>query len=186
MSTEKTKLFSTARTDVYRLTEDFSEQLQRFLIENRENFAPFEPLRTEDYFSLENIQQRITDSQPDFNAKKCLLLVFTVKGEDKIIGSINFTNFVYGVFQAGYLGFSIDKSYQGKGLMHEALQSAIAYVHENYGLHRIMANHLPDNIRSQNILARLGFEREGFARSYLKINGKWQDHVLNSYIATEK
>ncbi|GAB7216060.1 hypothetical protein [Dickeya oryzae] len=70
MSTEKTKLFSTARTDVYRLTEDFSEQLQRFLIENRENFAPFEPLRTEDYFSLENIRQRITDSQLDFKAKK--------------------------------------------------------------------------------------------------------------------
>ncbi|AUQ24495.1 GNAT family N-acetyltransferase [Dickeya zeae] len=186
MSTEKAKLFSTARTDVYRLTEDFSEQLQCFLIENRENFAPFEPLRTEDYFSLENIRQRIIDSQPDFKAQKCLLLVFTVKGEDKIIGSINFTNFVYGVFQAGYLGFSIDKSYQGKGLMREALQSAIAYVHENYGLHRIMANHLPDNIRSQNILASLGFEREGFAKSYLKINGKWQDHVLNSYITAEK
>ncbi|WES87026.1 GNAT family N-acetyltransferase [Dickeya fangzhongdai] len=186
MSTEKTTLFSTARTDVYCLTEDFSEQLQLFLVENRDNFAPFEPLRSEDYFSLDSIRQRIADSQPDFKAKKCLLLVFTLKGEDKIIGSINFTNFVYGVFQAGYLGFSIDKSYQGKGLMHEALENSIAYVHENYGLHRIMANHLPDNTRSQNILARLGFVREGFAKSYLKINGIWQDHVLNSYITPEK
>ncbi|RNM28522.1 GNAT family N-acetyltransferase [Dickeya undicola] len=186
MNTEKAKLFSTARTDVYCLTTDFAEQFQLFLVENRDNFAPFEPLRTEDYFSLESIRQRITDAQTDFKARKCLLLVFTIKGEDKIIGSINFTNFVYGVFQAGYLGFSIDKSYQGQGLMHEALESAITYVHENYGLHRIMANHLPNNLRSKNILARLGFVKEGFARSYLKINGKWQDHVLNSYIAPEK
>ncbi|ATO31978.1 GNAT family N-acetyltransferase [Dickeya dianthicola] len=186
MSIEKTKLFSTARTDVYSLTEDFSEQLQLFLVENRDNFAPFEPLRTEDYFSLDSIRQRIVDSQPDFKAKKCLLLVFTSKGENKIIGSINFTNFVYGVFQAGYLGFSIDKSFQGQGLMRETLESAIAYVHENYGLHRIMANHLPENIRSQKILASLGFVREGFAKSYLKINGTWQDHVLNSYITPEK
>ncbi|MOA64507.1 ribosomal-protein-S5-alanine N-acetyltransferase [compost metagenome] len=45
-----------------------------------------------------------------------------------------------------------------------------------------MANHLADNQRSKNTLAKLGFVQEGFARSYLKINGKWQVHVLNSYV----
>lgn len=45
-------------------------------------------------------------------------------------------------------------------------------------LHRVMANYRPENLRSERLLARLGFEKEGLARSYLKINGSWADHVL--------
>jgi ribosomal-protein-alanine N-acetyltransferase len=37
-------------------------------------------------------------------------------------------------------------------------------------------------VRSAALLARLGFEREGFARAYLHINGTWEDMVLNSLI----
>jgi [ribosomal protein S5]-alanine N-acetyltransferase len=49
-------------------------------------------------------------------------------------------------------------------------------------LSRIMANHRPENTRSANLLAKLGFEREGLARAYLRINGAWADHVLTSLI----
>jgi ribosomal-protein-alanine N-acetyltransferase len=45
-----------------------------------------------------------------------------------------------------------------------------------------MANYMPENERSANLLKKLGFEREGFARSYLKIAGRWRDHVLNSLL----
>jgi ribosomal-protein-alanine N-acetyltransferase len=182
MKDQKIKLFSTERTDVYCLTESFSQTMQAFLIKNKEKFAPFEPLRSEDYFYESSIRQRISASWVDYEAKKCLLLVFTLKDSAEIIGSVNFTNFIYGVFQAGYLGFSLDKNHEGKGLMHEVLSFSIDYVHQKYGLHRIMANHLADNQRSKNTLAKLGFVQEGFARSYLKINGMWQDHVLNSYV----
>ncbi|MBA0166127.1 GNAT family N-acetyltransferase [Pectobacterium colocasium] len=180
------KLMSTERTDIYLLNEEFVENLQVFLVENRDNFAPFEPLRHDDYFTAPSISKRIKDSLSEFEERKSLLLIFTVKGEKKVIGSINFTNFVYGVFQAGYLGFSIDQAYQGKGLMREALKVAIDYVHETYGLHRIMANHLPTNLRSSKTLESLGFIKEGYAASYLKINGFWQDHILNSLIFEEK
>ncbi len=179
------KLFSTERTDVYLLTPDLADGLQRFLLENRSHFAPFEPLRNEDYFTLHSITQRIKSAQSDYDARKCLQMVFTLKGEHNIIGSINFTNFIFGVFQACYLGFSLDQAYQGKGLMHEALSKSIGYIHETYGFHRIMANHLPDNARSSKTLASLGFVKEGYAHSYLKINGVWQDHVLNSLVLPE-
>ena len=43
-----------------------------------------------------------------------------------------------------------------------------------------MANHLPRNERSARLLARLGFEREGYARRYLQIAGVWEDHVLTA------
>ena len=66
--------------------------------------------------------------------------------------------------------------------MLEALKAAIPNVFQTHGLHRIMANYQPDNLRSEILLRRLGFEREGLAKSYLKINGRWTDHVLTSLI----
>ena len=48
--------------------------------------------------------------------------------------------------------------------------------------HRIIANYIPGNQRSQKTLNAVGFEREGYAKSYLKIAGKWQDHVLTALI----
>ncbi|QJT80540.1 GNAT family N-acetyltransferase [Kosakonia sp. MUSA4] len=175
-------LFSTERTDVYLLATDLAESFQDYLLNNRSHLAPFEPLRNEDYFQPDNIIDRIMNSLNDYENRKCLNLVFTLKNENTIIGSINFTNFVFGVFEACYLGFSLDHAYQGKGLMHEALDKSISYVREQYGMHRIMANHLPGNIRSSKTLGSLGFVKEGYAQSYLKINGVWQDHVLNSLV----
>ncbi len=66
--------------------------------------------------------------------------------------------------------------------MRESLTVAIQHVFRDIGLHRIMANYRPENTRSEHLLASLGFEKEGLARSYLKINGSWADHVLTSLI----
>jgi [ribosomal protein S5]-alanine N-acetyltransferase len=41
---------------------------------------------------------------------------------------------------------------------------------------------MPANTRSARLLERLGFEREGMARAYLKIADKWEDHVLTARI----
>jgi len=98
----------------------------------------------------------------------------------KIIGFCNFTQIFYGAFQACYLGYKIDQEYEGKGLMFEALEASIKFVFEELGLHRIMANYMPINTRSAKLLNRLGFIVEGYARNYLLINGKWEDHVLTA------
>jgi ribosomal-protein-alanine N-acetyltransferase len=45
-----------------------------------------------------------------------------------------------------------------------------------------MANYIPINIRSGKLLDKLGFQKEGLAKSYLKIARSWQDHVLTSRI----
>ena len=66
--------------------------------------------------------------------------------------------------------------------MFEILQAAIDHVFSEYNLHRIMANYIPSNIRSEKLLDKLGFQKEGLAKSYLKIAGSWQDHVLTSKI----
>ncbi len=50
------------------------------------------------------------------------------------------------------------------------------------GFHRVMAGYMPRNKKSESILHQCGFEKEGVAKSYLLINGQWEDHILTSKI----
>ena len=64
--------------------------------------------------------------------------------------------------------------------MTEIVDASVSYVFQELNLHRIMANYVPENSRSARVLEKLGFEKEGLAKSYLKIAGRWRDHVLTS------
>jgi ribosomal-protein-alanine N-acetyltransferase len=100
--------------------------------------------------------------------------------EPEVIGTCSFTQIVKGAFRACVLGYQVGRAHEGRGLMGEALAATLDYAFRELRLHRIMANHRPENARSARLLARLGFVREGYARDYLFIDGAWRDHVLTS------
>ena len=112
--------------------------------------------------------------------KSARFFIFDKKNPNQIIGMCNLTQIFRGLFQACYLGYKIDHAYEGKGLMFEALRETIRFAFEDLRLHRIMANYMPINMRSAKLLNRLGFVIEGFAKNYLLINNKWEDHVLTA------
>ncbi|WP_321885533.1 ribosomal protein S5-alanine N-acetyltransferase [Paraburkholderia bannensis] len=162
-------------------TADAAELLQ-YQLDNRQHLQPWEPLRDDAFYTIEAIQRRIAGMVYQMSEGNALHLLIRDAQHQSVIGECNFTNIVRGPFQACHLGFSISASAQGKGLMYEALEHALDFVFETYALHRVMANYRPENVRSGKLLARLGFETEGTARAYLKINGQWADHVLTSCI----
>ena len=135
-----------------------------------------------DYYDLTGVEQRIQEYAKQHKAGVALNLAAFDHDQTELLALCNFTNIVYGVFLACNLGFSISKHHEGQGLMSEILEASINHVFVDLKLHRIMANYLPHNSRSAALLSRLGFEKEGVARSYLKIAGKWQDHVLTAKI----
>ena len=69
--------------------------------------------------------------------------------------------------------------------MAEAIQLSLDFSFDTLGLHRIEAACLPSNTPSRNLLLKSGFVQEGFARSYLRINGTWQDHVCYAILRTD-
>jgi len=153
-----------------------------YYINNREHLRPWEPERQPDFYTHGTMVQRLAVMQDQMEAGLSVNLLMCDKKNGALAGIINFSNIVHGPLQACHLGFGLDAGHQGRGLMHEALEPAIHHLFEVVGLHRIMANHQPHNLRSAQVLARLGFEREGYARAYLNINGAWRDHVLTALI----
>ncbi|WP_183727333.1 MULTISPECIES: GNAT family N-acetyltransferase [Paraburkholderia] len=153
-----------------------------YSIANRAHLQPWEPSRPEAFYTLPSIEARLESMEKQIAAGLAIHLLFFDKEEGQLIGDCNFTNIVRGPFQACHLGFSIAHDHEGRGLMRECLATAIQYMFAELGLHRVMANYRPENKRSAQLLNKLGFEQEGIARAYLKINGVWADHVLTSLI----
>lgn len=53
----------------------------------------------------------------------------------------------------------------------------IAIAFRDLELHRIEANIMPHNKASLRVVEKQGFQFEGLAKKYLKIDGKWEDHI---------
>jgi [ribosomal protein S5]-alanine N-acetyltransferase len=68
--------------------------------------------------------------------------------------------------------------------MASAMQLIMRHCFNDMGLHRLEAACLPSNQASIALLKRSGFEQEGYAKSYLKIAGVWQDHLLFARLKT--
>lgn len=136
------------------------------------------PLITEDSISIKACEKKLEKARSEFLDGTSVK--FCITDNSAVVGDISFTNITRGPFQACNLGYKLDVDFEGKGVMHEALSIAIQYVFDELNVHRIMANYKPTNERSGNLLRSLGFNVEGYARDYLKLNGEWSDHILTS------
>ncbi len=152
-----------------------------FYRRNKEHLHPTNPPLPKNFYEEDFWSQRLAANQREFEADCSVRLFIRERAtEELIVGSINFGQIVRGPFQACYLGYSIDKDYEGRGYMREALEAAIEYMFNEKHLHRIMANYLPDNHRSGQLLKRLGFVIDGRSADYLYIHGSWREHVMTS------
>lgn len=162
--------------------ETEATRLLAYFEENRGHLERWSPAPPALFYTEKFWRERLAQARAEFQQDQSMKLVLRERDmpEGAVLGVCNFSNFVRGPFQACYLGYSLDHRFEGRGLMMEALRAATDYVFETLRLHRIMANYIPTNERSGRLLARLGFVREGYARDYLLIDGRWQDHILTS------
>jgi len=163
---------------------DDAERVADYWKRNAERFAPFDPPRPSGWVTKEHwvlqLAKNLHEHEVGASLKLMMQLVDDPAGE--YIAQINFAQIFRGPFLSCVLGYGIDGRHEGHGFMYEGLRAAIDYVFGTLGLHRIAANHLPNNVRSAQLLRRLGFNVEGYAREYLFIDGAWRDHVLNALI----
>ncbi len=153
-------------------------QVLDYMQRNREFLREWDPARLPGFYTLETQREMIEGDLHQTEIGQ-LAKFWIYKREElwRIIGSISLSNIVRGAFQSCHLGYRLDRDEASKGYMTEALARVIRYAFEELRLHRIEANIMPRNAASMKVAQKLGFESEGLARKYLRINGKWEDHI---------
>lgn len=112
-------------------------------------------------------------------------LLIVRNDDDAIAGVVNFSEIVRGAFQSAYVGYYAFAPLAGTGYMTEGFALALDFAFHGLELHRVEANVQPANARSLALVERLGFVREGYSRRYVKIAGRWRDHVRFGMLAEE-
>jgi ribosomal-protein-alanine N-acetyltransferase len=139
---------------------------------------PWEPLWLADSLSRRTYRRRLRHYA--FEWRKGLGYGFLLfrRADRALLGSITLSDVRHGVTQSGSLGYWIGEPHARQGYMFEALGLIQQFAFDHVGLHRLEAACLPSNEASRRLLLKAGFSEEGFAREYLHINGRWQDHLL--------
>ncbi len=102
-----------------------------------------------------------------------------------LVGVLNFSEIVRGPFQSTYLGYYGFAPHAGQGYMTEGMALGLDVAFRKLRLHRVEVNIQPTNVRSLALAERVGFTREGYSRRYVKIAGRWRDHVRLALLAEE-
>ena len=158
------------------LTVDDADELAALLAANRRFLAPYEPDRLDGFFTPAGQREQLAAAREDSWR-------FAILDGDTIAGTISLTNVVRGPLQSGNVGYWVAEDRNGRGLATAAVGELLVFAFGEAGLHRVEAGALLDNVRSQRVLERNGFERIGVARRYLLIAGEWRDHVLFQRVA---
>lgn len=144
-----------------------------------EFLKPYEPRWTSDELSRGSFRQRLRHHEADIASGRGLpWFLFGLEHDGALLGGLTLSNVRRGVAQSGTLGYWMGEKFAGQGYMREAVEAVCHSAFQRHDLHRVEAATVTDNVVSQRLLERCGFQREGVARSYLKINGQWRDHIL--------
>jgi ribosomal-protein-alanine N-acetyltransferase len=153
--------------------------------ESRAFLEPWEPRWARDELERAGWRHRIRRYREEFAAGTAIAFLIFENETGRLIGGVTIGNIRYGVSQSAQIGYWMGERYAGKGHMQDAIRVLISHAFGAMRLHRIEAACIPENARSIRVLEKAGFTREGLLRSYLRINGVWQDHYIYALIADE-
>lgn len=141
---------------------------------------PFEPRWTELDLARRVFSMRVRRARQEAeDGSDYTFFIFVTEGRRQVlVGGITLSNIRRRAAQYVNLGYWMGQDYAGRGLMTEAVGLVCPFVFETLDLHRIHAAFIPTNTASRRVLEKNGFVEEGYARGYLQINGRWEDHVL--------
>ena len=147
--------------------------------------VPWEPTWSDDALSRAAFRRRLARYALEWHSDQGYTFLLFRAEEEVLLGGISLTNVRRGVAETSSIGYWIGEKFARQGYMTEGLGLALKFAFERLRLHRLEAACLPHNAPSRGVLMKAGFREEGYAREYLCIDGKWQDHVLFGLLASE-
>jgi [ribosomal protein S5]-alanine N-acetyltransferase len=159
------------------LEESDAQELFAFELKNRAFFERVGFPRGDIYYELNSFNTMIKELIEE--QEKGLVNMYLIKNHNGIIlGRINLVSIVRGSFNKAELGYRMGEEHQGKGYATSAVKLILDRAVHNHELHRIEAGTSPDNIGSQIVLIKNGFQFVGRYNKYIYKNGKWYDSIF--------
>ena len=160
-----------------------AEAVATYYRDNRAHLQPWSPKWPDDVVSPRFWEEQASAREADVLAGTAYsMFVFERREPERVAGNISLTQIVRGPSQSCWLGYGLAEWAQGRGYMTEAVRAAVDLAFVDLGLHRVNAAYVPHNRRSGAVLRRAGFAVDGYARDYIMIDGRWEDHVLTSIV----
>jgi ribosomal-protein-alanine N-acetyltransferase len=153
--------------------------------QSRAFLTPWEPTWLSDDLTRAAFRRRLRRQAEEIAGDESFAFLIFDSTSDELLGGLTLGGIRRGVAQAATLGYWMGAPHAGKGRMTRAVAVVVRFGFDSLRLHRIEAACIPDNAPSIALLERNGFEREGFARAYLKINDAWRDHILLALLEGE-
>ena len=152
---------------------------------SRSFLTPWEPTWSQDNLSKSSFREKLRVYRMDWRHDVSYSFYAFSRSDDRMLGGITLGNVRRGAAHMGTIGYWMGEIHSGKGYMTEILSSVIDYAFDELALHRLEAACLEHNEASKAVLKKVGFQVEGHARGYLRIDGKWQDHTTFSLLQND-
>jgi ribosomal-protein-alanine N-acetyltransferase len=153
---------------------------------SRAFLTPWEPTWPADDLTRSAFRRRLKRYNEDLRNDLAYAFLIFRDADDAMVGGLTLANIRRGVAQAGSIGYWVGASFARQGYMTAAMRALIPFCFGTLRLHRLEAACIPSNAASVALLEKTGFQREGYARAYLCINGIWQDHLLYARLKDDR
>jgi len=83
------------------------------------------------------------------------------------------------------IGYELDPQYWNYGYATEAAHAVVDFGFQHFGVHRIWADLVADNVGSAHVLEKLGMKLEGRLREKGYFKGRWWDALIYAILVDE-
>ncbi len=145
---------------------------------SRDFLQPWEPAWPADELTRRAFRARLRLYAQDIDRDQAYPFFIVRRADGALLGGVGLTQIRRGAASMATLGYWMGASHAGQGYMRIAVKIVTRFAFTTLQLRRVEAACVPENAASRHLLEKAGFEREGYARQYLEINGQWRDHLL--------
>ena len=158
-------------------------RIARLQAENRAFLAPWDAIRPDAFYTAcgqEVEVGRMLERQAEGSQAAHVIL----DDDGAVVGLIRLNGITRGAYESCSMGYWVAQSANGRGYASEAVAAMLRLAFDELRLHRVQAETLRHNVRSQRVLTKNGFEHIGMAPRFIRIAGEWQDHDLFQRLST--
>lgn len=166
-----------AETELRPVQSQFVDEYVEVILRNQKYLSEWMPWALK--FDKSHLIAFIDKSQAQFCAEDGFQAAIFHQG--KLSGTIGFHSFDR-MNQKTSIGYWLDESIQGKGVMTRSVQALVKHAFEAENLNRIEVRCGVENKKSRAIPERLGFVLEGISREAEVIGERKVDHAVYSLL----